>query len=276
MPDLAPLVTRLAASRKYRDLHPAVLRRAAQDAALANDSLPAALKRAKSRLHQWFGAYRGVEWRRWLAALEATASVEALGIVEPSQLDTFVQRTALLHGSMSERRHELEAQLDWLLDRCAGAASVLDLGAGTMPLLLPACAAARGLELNYHGLEIDRALAEFGTRYLELRGMRGTVSFADALDSPPTAGAEVVLLLKGSPCLERQEPGATLRLIRAVPARSFILSFPTRSLGGREKGMRENYQAFAAALAADLGLSIESRAFESETFHRLFDSRRTA
>jgi 16S rRNA (guanine(1405)-N(7))-methyltransferase len=74
----------------------------------------------------------------------------------------------------------------------------------------------------------------------------------------------VAWLLKSAPCLERQESGSVARLLRAVGARRVVVSYPTKSLSGREKGMTENYAQQAAELAGALGATLRSREFVSE------------
>jgi hypothetical protein len=44
-----------------------------------------------------------------------------------------------------------------------------------------------------------------------------------------------------SPSLERQEPGATLRLLERLETPMLVVSFAAKSLGGQEKGMLEAY-----------------------------------
>ena len=74
-------------------------------------------------------------------------------------------------------------------------------------------------------------------------GMDGCAHVRDLITNPPTEPADLVLLLKTLPVLEQVEKGAAPRLLDALNARYLLISFPTRSLGGRQKGMVQNYEA---------------------------------
>ena len=76
-------------------------------------------------------------------------------------------------------------------------------------------------------------------------------------------------MLKTLPCLERQAPGAALRLLRSLEAPRVVVSFPALSLGGYAKGMRENYDATMRALAERLGRPCQRLDFPTETFYLL-------
>ena len=56
----------------------------------------------------------------------------------------------------------------------------------------------------------------------------------------------MALLLKLLPLLERQRSGAALEAMGAVDAEYLVVSFPTRTLGGRGVGMAAHYGAWMA------------------------------
>ena len=61
-------------------------------------------------------------------------------------------------------------------------------------------------------------------------------------------------MLKTLPCLEQQEDCAALALLARLSAIPQIaVSYPVRSLGGREKGMTATYRAQIADLADRIG-----------------------
>ncbi|MEJ2737871.1 MAG: 16S rRNA (cytidine(1402)-2'-O)-methyltransferase, partial [Anaerolineae bacterium] len=125
---------------------------------------------------------------------------------------------------------------------------LLDLGCGLNPLALPwmDTVAPQGSGqipgIRYVPLDIDTDRVRFLNRYLALAGLEPLARCQDILSHPPEDAADVALLLKMSPTLERQEPGATLGLIEQLTAPYVVVSFAVKSLGGREKGMVEHYQ----------------------------------
>ena len=100
-------------------------------------------------------------------------------------------------------------------------------------------------------------------------GVGHSVQCADVLVSVPEVRADVAFLLKTLPCLERQQEGAGVEVLRSLNARHVVVSFPTQSLGGREKGMYEHYREYALRLAATLSVGAEELQYPSETCYLL-------
>ena len=89
------------------------------------------------------------------------------------------------------------------------------------------------------------------------------------LVSAPAEPADVAFLLKMLPSLEQQEKGSSARLLGALRAPFVVVSFPTESLGGREKGMRVHYASFADNIAQEYGCLAATIEHPSETFYVL-------
>ena len=60
----------------------------------------------------------------------------------------------------------------------------------------------------------------------------------------PQERFDVCLLFKILPLLDRQRSGAALKVLNRVNAQYIVASFPTRTLGGRNVGMEENYSVW--------------------------------
>ena len=57
----------------------------------------------------------------------------------------------------------------------------------------------------------------------------------------PSRHYDLALMLKLVPLLERQQPGRSLEIIRDLDAGWIVVSFPTRTLGGKNVGMAQHY-----------------------------------
>jgi 16S rRNA (guanine(1405)-N(7))-methyltransferase len=177
------------------------------------------------------------------------------------------------HASSAERMDFFERLYPQLFDeRALGhpIRRVLDLGCGLHPFALPWMGLARDVE--YRAYDIDRRLLAAIDRFFARAGQAGCAREWDLLAPPPdrdARAADVVLVLKTLPCLERQAPGAALRLLQSLEARRIVVSFPAQSLGGRERGMRENYDATMRGLAAQLGRPCRRLDYPTETFYLL-------
>jgi 16S rRNA (guanine(1405)-N(7))-methyltransferase len=126
---------------------------------------------------------------------------------------------------------------------------------------------------SYLAVDVDERLANVFDRLgdawpLVLRGLAHDLTIG-----PPDATADMVLLLKAIPCLEQQEPGAGSRLLRSLDAPTVVVSFPARSLGGREKGMRLTYDRMLREIVEGTGRTIEVNSYPTETVYRLVRNR---
>ena len=86
----------------------------------------------------------------------------------------------------------------------------------------------------------------------------------DIVADPPTEPADLALVLKAIPCLEQLDKAAGSRLLDALNAPYLLVSFPARSLGGRQRGMVDHYSAHFAELIAGRDWAVEEFAFGSE------------
>jgi 16S rRNA (guanine(1405)-N(7))-methyltransferase len=237
-------VTAVLASRRYRTLHPPFVRRVAAAQAPHARTEAELVKRTKRALHQIFGAYLPTPPRydRWLASLRAAAAGDDARAV--------LRRAMAEHASTRERLDHLEALHAALARRVGTPRSLLDVACGLEPLALPWWGLPAGAEV--HAWDVDTALVGFVGAALEHLGYAARAAAVDVLEPPaawPTT--EVALVLKTLPCLEQQAPGAGAALLAAIPAPTLVVSFPTRSLGGRAKGMGATYaRGFEALLAA--------------------------
>lgn len=242
MADLDEVVAAVLSSRRYRGVDPAVVRRLARRYGPADVRPAEAIKRTKRALHQIFGAYlpQPPRYARILAALTAAPD-------EPGRRQ--VLRGAMAqHASTRERLDHLEAFAAGLTARLGVPGSVLDVACGLQPLASPWWLRP-GVE--YHAWDIDRDLVAFVGAGLEHLGLLPHVATVDLLAAPAWPRTEVALVLKTLPCLEQQQAGASDALLDAIPAPRLVVSFPTRSLGGRAKGMGRTYaQGFEARLAS--------------------------
>ncbi|MEX1367116.1 MAG: 16S rRNA methyltransferase [Nannocystaceae bacterium] len=244
MSSIDEIVAAVLDSRRYRSVHPATVRRLAIAQLDAAGGRPAeAIKRTKRALHQIFGAYlpSPPRYARLLGELEAAAS--------PDEQQQVLRRAMAQHASTRERLDHLDAFYDALRGRIGTPGSVVDVACGLGPLAAPWLGLLPGSV--YHAWDIDVALVQFVGRCLEHLGLSPRASTVDLLDMPQWPRTDLALVLKTLPCLEQQCPGASEALLDSIDAPCLVVSFPTRSLSGRAKGMGATYaRRFEALLQA--------------------------
>jgi 16S rRNA (guanine(1405)-N(7))-methyltransferase len=242
----------LAAAPKYRNISPETLSRVAAWALVRYRSDKEILKAAKRKLHQVYAAY---------LTPKAAARLSQLVIDRNEPRDT-CREAMSLHASTTERLPILEELYGRIFAITGVPNRVLDLACGLHPFGLP----WMGLPetASYHAMDIDCELMALLGSFLSNQHV---AECRDILVRPPEEPADLAFLLKAVPCLEQQERGASLRLLRALKVRFAVVSFPVRSLGGRSKGMAEHYAAMAGELIKTLGSDAEVLRYPSEIFY---------
>ena len=236
----------LASSSRYRHLTAGLLARTAEWAVARHAKPGPALKAAKRKLHQVFGAY----------AVKLDSLGNHLDALEAGDETQVVCRRVLrLHHSTAERLSFMETFHATIWNHCGTPRHILDLAAGLNAFSLP----FSGLDpaVSYTAIEIDRRMVDAVGRFLAVTQRPGRCLWHDVLDEIPSGNADVALILKTLPCLERQKPGAAVDLVhRLKDVPDIVVSYPVRSLGGARKNMPQTYRAQAQALAVTCGRDI--------------------
>lgn len=255
---LDTVVSAVSSSKKYRAVCTDTIRRIAARELSARGSVKSATKATKRRLHQAYGAFE-YDFDEPAATQHLEAAYRT---GSGSQIRSACAQVLALHSSTRERLPILERFYPAIFEVTGRPSSLLDVGCGLNPLSLPWMDLPSGA--RYVALDIDAARVRFLNRYLSLAGSGPLARCQDALSHPPDDPADVALLLKMSPTLERQEPGATLRLMDRLAAPYVVVSFAIKSLGGREKGMGDHYQRQFLTWMDDHHWPAESLSFETE------------
>jgi len=263
------VVAELRASRKYRHVAAAALARTAAAALRGARGRDDAVKRAKRKLHQLFAAFVTAaeieRAERIVAELPAEAGEETLR----EACREVLKRHSSTRERVAASRHQgVEPDASWYarIWRVTGPPRVvLDLGCGFHPFALPWMGLPRGCE--YLACDVDERLAALFGRFLERCGRRGRAFVTDLLagDAALGAPADVAFLMKLLPTLERQQEGAAGRLLERLHARFLVVTFPAKSLSGRERGMAANYEAFLRDLLERRGARAFDRAVRIES-----------
>jgi 16S rRNA (guanine(1405)-N(7))-methyltransferase len=259
MSDLDQIVSAVIASKKYGTVCVDTVRRIAEhELARSKGNLRAATKATKRRLHQVYGAFeQGLDYDDAYRHLEA-----AYRAGSDAEIKTTCRRILGLHSSTRERLTIVDGFYQVIFGLTGRPGSILDLGCGLNPLAVPWMGLSPGTRYFALDIDVDRVL--FLNRYLVLAGLEPLARCQDILTHAPGEEADLALLLKMSPSLERQEPGATLHLLDRLRTSFVAVSFAVKSLTGREKGMSDHYRRQFLELAGTRTWTVEKLAFETE------------
>lgn len=252
------LVAEVRQSAKYRAICPALIA-SLGERELAQSSLREAVKTVKRKLHQVGAAY-ALQPMRYTAWLQALTAAQAQG---EESLRAVCRQIMAAHASSRERLSILDRFYAEALAPLGPLDSVLDVACGLNPLAAPWMPLAPGA--RYVAYDIYTDLMPFLQGFMDLIGLHGEALALDVLRDLPTHEAmDCALLLKAIPCLEQLDPMAGARLLRQLPARHMLVSFPVASLGGRRKGMPMHYEQHLQALLAGEAWRVQRFAFETE------------
>ena len=95
-------------------------------------------------------------------------------------------------------------------------------------------------------------------------GVRGTAESRDVIADCPHDEVDVALVLKAIPCLEQLDKRAGDILLDTIKARHIVVSFPTRTVGGRNVGMTNNYDVRFNDLIAQRNVQVKRYELENE------------
>lgn len=258
MSELDQIVAAVRSSKKYRTLCADTVRRLAAGELQQAGSTKQAIKATKRCLHQVYGAFeRGIDYADLYGRLEDAYRSGSLASVKD-----VCQQAMAAHSSTRERLALLDRFYPALWQVTGNPHAILDPGCGLNPLALPWMALPD--LARYVALDIDAARVDFLDRFLALASLPPLARCQDLLVDPPADRADVALLLKMSPSLERQREGATLALVDQLNTPWVVVSYAVRSLAGREKGMAGHYGRQFRQWANEKGWLVHELAFDSE------------
>jgi 16S rRNA (guanine(1405)-N(7))-methyltransferase len=263
LPLLEKLISAVQANPKYRAITPALVRRICAIELAKGRDYREAIKAVRNKLHQIGGAFleSGADFPRWSAILST------LPPGDTPALRDFCRTIMAHHASTRERLPILEHIFTETLAPLAPVASVLDLACGLNPLAIPWMPLAD--QAPYLACDIYEDLTVFLSRFLAHLGRPGGAEVCDLVESTPAYPVQLALLLKAIPCLEQIDKEIARRLLESIPARHILVSFPAHSLGGRSKGMPENYTSHFSELVTGRPWTIHRYQFPGELVFRI-------
>jgi len=203
-------------------------------------------KETRNRLHQISGAFLEgrPHYTRWIQDLREAPDEE----IYRSEL----RRIMHAHASTHERLSRLETFYSTVLETIRPVHSVIDIACGFNPLSLPWMGLAEGA--SYTGFDLFSDMAAFTSEAMRCPfspeiGVQ--VETCDLVAGPPTIGADLALVQKFLPILQSDGDTKNLDWLRGLRTRHALITFPTRTLGGRNVGMSGTYaEQFNSILAA--------------------------
>ncbi len=256
---LSQIIQAVQKSTKYKHVDPNLIRSLGSQALTRQSNLKTAIKSTKNKLHQIGGAYwqHKTHYAKWLNELENASRSES-----PQDLRTVCAEIMAYHASTQERLPMLEHFYCKLFNVLPPVGSILDLACGLNPLAIPWMPLTS--ETHYYTCDIYQDTIDFLNQFLHLINQKGNAQVCDIIHHCPTQAVDVAFVLKTLPCLEQVHQSAGVQLLENINASIMLVSFPVRSLTGKNKGMSTHYEVNFREKIQDKNWSIERLEFPSE------------
>lgn len=256
------MIDRIAHSPKYRSLaRETISMIVAQEESHARDKRDLE-HRSRRLLHRAAALYLN---RSSPAALEAELTELRLDGVTDSDVREWCRAALATHDSSAERLDDLDSFYPTVLNLVGHAnGPIVDLACALNSLTLPWLRAVTsapyvGYDFNERFVALGRAFATATSEPCAEFCHQDVLSHASSID-----GA-IALLLKTYHCIDNRSRGAALTLVADLPVRSVVVSFPTRTLGGRRSGFDDRYGPELRTLAAREGWAVRTGSLPTET-----------
>lgn len=260
---LDQIVIEVLSSRRYQQVDAGLVRSIALSEAAKRPGLKEAVKTVKNKLHQVAGAYldEKMPYPVWLETLRAARDLD------DDQFRTTLRVLMGHHASTRERLPFLDEFYGTCLAGLSPLNSVLDVACGLNPLAIPWMGLAEGA--GYTAVDIYRDMMGFLSNALALMPVKGQAMTSDVIAACPNQPVELALVLKTIPCLEQLDKSAGERLLDSLQAEVMLVSFPLRSLGGKNVGMAVNYEKRFIDIASTKRWQIKRFEFQNELVYRV-------
>jgi len=256
---LNQLVKAVLKSPKYRNICEDLIRNIGLRELSKRKNLKTAVKSTKNKLHQIGGVYflKKPDYGFWL---------EKLRKAKRSGDEDLFRKTCIeimsYHYSTRERLNILDEFYTRIFSPVPRVNSIMDVACGFHPLSIPWMPISEGVK--YYAYDVYSDMITFLNEFMIINKTQGLAEVRDVIQHTPEINADLAFILNTIPCLEQIEKSAGLKVLESLNANFLVVSFPVKTLGGREKDMRKHYEARFNELTKEKDWDIQRLEFKSE------------
>jgi len=224
----------IKASKKYGNICPETIIRIVRSEIGKFNSEKDAVKSVKTKLHKITGAFLGEERIR-----QAYKLLESLS---ENTADELIYKILALHASSAERMTFTKEMYKDIFSVTGAEGPILDIACGFNPFCIPLM--PEPAQNKYRATEINVKITELLNRFFALTGSSACAYATDIIYTIPDFYTHNVFLFKTLPLLEQQQKGYSKILIDRLDSEFFSITFPTKTLSGKNVGMYKFYNEF--------------------------------
>jgi 16S rRNA (guanine(1405)-N(7))-methyltransferase len=256
---LDQLVNAVLKSPKHKNICESLIKNIGMRELSKRKNLKTAIKFTKNKLHQIGGAYflKKPNYAFWL---------EELRKAKRSGNEDFFRKICAeimsYHYSTRERLNILDEFYARIFSLVPPVQSIMDVACGFHPLSIPWMHISE--KVKYYAYDVYKDMASFLNEFMVIANVRGYAEVRDVTQHAPEINADLAFILNTIPCLEQIEKSARLKILESINANFLAVSFPAKTLGGREKNMLKHYDARFNELTRKKDWAIQRLEFRSE------------
>lgn len=145
--------------------------------------------------------------------------------------------------------------------------SIMDLGCGLNPISIMWVNNYK--DIDYYAFDIYSDMMDFLSFYFRTVNINGRCYTWDIISNIPDNNVDAVFLFKILPCIEQLEKGFSIKLLEQLNSKYMFISFPTKTIGGKNKDMANYYTKWFFNLISDKDWKTDSFNFINEIVFRV-------
>ena len=244
------IVDAIKNSKKYKSIYKKTIERIVENI-LDKHSTKDVEKKAKNILHQDWGAFykARTDFKKIIQKVNSEIRDGSLArsTIAGGGVKEILKPILAIHNSTKERLNILENFYKEIFNITGKPNSILDIGCGFNPLCIPWMNLLESTK--YKSIDIDEEEIAFLREIFHILKININIEFEvkDILIDK-FEFADCIFLLKIIPILERTNKDITEILLNKLKYNHLVVSFPTKSLSSKEKGMEKFYSENFEAL----------------------------
>lgn len=207
-------------SKKYSNLSKDLINKLIDEELPKYKSNKDIIKSVKNRLHQLHGIYKN----------DKSDQVSSK-LLEEEMYDKIL----MLHTSTKERLNDYSKFYKDIFEVTGKPKTILDLACGYNPFSL---SYLNIKDIEYYAYDINEETNELLNKYFKKENIKGYAKVLDLSSNIPNEKVDLTLILKFLPLLKKEEQ---LNLLDNLNTKYIVISFPTKSVSGKNVGMKQNY-----------------------------------
>ncbi|MGD9202384.1 MAG: hypothetical protein PVI26_12530 [Chitinispirillia bacterium] len=258
------MVKEVRKSSKYQSIIPDLIARIVYEETKKRKTSKEIIKVTKRKLHQIGGAYirREIPYNFYRELFQKEQN-----LYNTDNFLSLCRQLMEFQSSTRERISILNTFYRTILHDIRPVRSIADIACGLNPLAIPWMSLDAGTV--YYAYDIYSDMISFLNEFMEMTPVEGEAVQCDITQSIPGKPVDIVFMLKCLPCLEQIKKDIFPDYFKKLRCRYLVISFPVRSLGGKNRNMMENYENKLMSYLKDTNIGVDRFEFLNELAFRI-------